>query len=318
MKAWIIVAICLVVAGSLVFVAVMSVNKWDFMKLSTTKFVTATHEINEDFENIYIEAGDADVSLCPSDDGVCRVVCKDEEKITYTVSVSDGALSITSVDNRKWYEHISIGISTDSSKVSVYLPKSEYAALGISCRTGDVDMAKGLSFRAADISITTGDVECLANVSGLLKIEGTTGDVTVEALRVGALDVKVSTGDVELSDVTSAGEVNIKVSTGDVELSGVNCKGLSSDGNTGDISLENVVAAEKFNIVRTTGDITLEGCDAAEIFIKTDTGDVSGSLLSEKIFAAKTNTGDVRVPSSTTGGVCEIETNTGDIKINIG
>ena len=61
----------------------------------------------------------------------------------------------------------------------------------------------------------------------------------------------------------------------------------------------------------------LERCDAAEIMINTDTGDVEGSLLSDKIFAAKSGTGDVEVPETGTGGRCIITTDTGDISITV-
>ena len=68
---------------------------------------------------------------------------------------------------------------------------------------------------------------------------------------------------------------------------------------------------------RDTGDIDLEDCDADEIFIVTDTGDVKGTLLSEKVFITKTDTGDVNVPNSISGGRCEITTDTGDINISL-
>ena len=41
------------------------------------------------------------------------------------------------------------------------------------------------------------------------------------------------------------------------------------------------------------------------------------TLLICSIFIAKTNTGDVKVPETTSGGKCEIKTSTGDIKIRI-
>ena len=51
--------------------------------------------------------------------------------------------------------------------------------------------------------------------------------------------------------------------------------------------------------------------------MKTDTGDVTGSLLSDKIFFAESDVGSVDVPKTTTGGVCEIRTDTGKIAITI-
>jgi DUF4097 and DUF4098 domain-containing protein YvlB len=81
--------------------------------------------------------------------------------------------------------------------------------------------------------------------------------------------------------------------------------------------LENVIATEKISVERTTGDVKFAFCDAGEIFVKTDTGDVTGSLLTDKVFITETDTGKIHVPKLTTGGRCEISTDTGDIKISI-
>jgi hypothetical protein len=51
--------------------------------------------------------------------------------------------------------------------------------------------------------------------------------------------------------------------------------------------------------------------------MKANTGDIRGSLLSEKIFITKTTTGSVRVPSTASGGTCELITGTGDITVTI-
>jgi len=63
MKNWIIVAVCLVLAGAALFAVAMSANGWDFTKLSTTKYIENVHEISEPFENIYIDTDTADVVL---------------------------------------------------------------------------------------------------------------------------------------------------------------------------------------------------------------------------------------------------------------
>ena len=81
--------------------------------------------------------------------------------------------------------------------------------------------------------------------------------------------------------------------------------------------MKNVIAEDKFDIERSTGDVKFEKCDAAELFIETDTGSVKGSLLTEKIFLVETDTGSIEVPKSVSGGRCEIETDTGNVKIGI-
>ena len=107
------------------------------------------------------------------------------------------------------------------------------------------------------------------------------------------------------------------VSTGKTKLSDVTCKNLISTGSTGDITLTDVIATERFDIERSTGDVEMEACDAASLIILTDTGEVEGSLLSDKVFVVRTDTGDIDVPKTTSGGICEITTDTGDVEIYI-
>ena len=97
----------------------------------------------------------------------------------------------------------------------------------------------------------------------------------------------------------------------------VTAKHLTSSGSTGEVNFNNVKIDEKLSVNRSTGDILFTDSDAGEIFIKTDTGDVRGSLISNKIFITSTDTGSVSVPKTTSGGKCEIITDTGDIKLSV-
>ena len=69
--------------------------------------------------------------------------------------------------------------------------------------------------------------------------------------------------------------------------------------------------------LRSTGDVEFERCDAAELQIETDTGSVTGSLRSEKVFIAQSDSGRVKVPETASGGICRITTDTGRISIEI-
>lgn len=51
--------------------------------------------------------------------------------------------------------------------------------------------------------------------------------------------------------------------------------------------------------------------------MKTDTGNVAGSLLSEKVFLTDSGVGRVDGPKTTSGSVCEIRTDTGNIQITL-
>ena len=76
-------------------------------------------------------------------------------------------------------------------------------------------------------------------------------------------------------------------------------------------------AAETISIERSTGDVGFDRCDAGALEIATGTGDVAGSLLSDKVFIARSGTGRINVPETTSGGTCRIHTDTGDIHIEV-
>lgn len=299
----------------------------------TKNYQSATHEITEQFDSISMSTDTADIEFAKSEDQTCKVVCYENKNLQHTVFVEDNTLKIKVVDTRKWYQFISFGVN---DKVTIYLSQSQYSWLKIKEDTGNVYIPADFSFDNIDLSLSTGDVKCLAQTSNSVTIKTSTGNVkcvtqVTESLQITAstgnitlqnatadnVKLKVSTGKISVSNLT-CGDLSITVSTGKTYLKNINCTNLTSTGNTGDITLTDVIATQKFSIKRTTGDVEFARCDADEITIVTDTGDVEGSLLSPKIFTVDTNTGKKKYPrENTTGGPCRITTDTGDISIKI-
>ncbi len=314
-RIWLIIAASLVLVGCIIFGGVMTMLKWDFTKLSTVKYETNDYKIDEDYVNISIITDTADIVFIPSENNESSVVCYEHKNAKHSVTVNDGTLVIKLVDTRKWYEHI--GINFGTQKMTVYIPQGEYGALSVKSSTGDVEIPKNFKFESIDISESTGNVTNYASTSEFIKIKTSTGNIRIENSSANNLELSVSTGHVTVSDVTCKGDVKVTVSTGKTNLTNIKCKNVISSGSTGDISLKNVNATEKFTIKRSTGDVRFDGSDAAWLFVHTDTGDVTGNLLTDKIFIVETDTGRINVPKTTSGGKCEITTDTGDIIITI-
>ena len=331
---WLIIAALLLIVGLVIFALEMTALGWDFSKLGTVKFVTVTHEIDRGFRGVSIDTDTADIVIVPADDGVCRVVCYEREKVTHAVMVEDDVLTVRVADQSLW-DHI--GISFHTPKITVYLPEKEYETLVIRESTGDVDVARGFTFGKLVAELSTGDVTLRADVKEQARIKTTTGDILVENAAAQGFDLCATTGDITVKSVSCAGNmdlsattgrvsvtasecggnVDVGIGTGKTELTDLSCGSITTVGTTGDIRMKNVIAKESVSIERGTGDVTFDACDAAEISVRTTTGDVTGSLLSPKIFEADATTGDVRVPSSDEGGTCVINTTTGDIHITI-
>ncbi len=294
-KIWLIAATAFIVVGVLIFIVALATANFDFTKLSTKEFETMTYEFNQDFDNISVNVETATVIFASADDGVCKVECVEERKVKHSVKIQDGTLTISAVDNRKWYDYI--GITFKTPKVTVYLPKDVYTSLSVKTATGNIDVPDKFKLETLAITGTTSNIACYANVSKSIELKTTTGNITLGSAQTET--------------------VSLSATTGKVTVKGVACKNLTAKCSTGHIELKNVIAQEHIKVENTTGGVNFEACDAADITVKTSTGNVRGTLLSEKIFVTDTSTGRVRVPSSASGGRCEITTSTGNIEIEI-
>lgn len=314
-KTWLIIAVILVVAGIIMFAAVMSEYNWDFTKLSTVKYVSNTYEVIEPFNNISIDVETTKIEFVLSDGDECRINCYELDKLLHHASVQDGTLVINTTDTRKWYDYICISIVTP--KMTVYLPEHQYSSLRVETDTGDVTVPSTFSFENLEVNGDTSDVTCFASVTDTIDISVSTGDIKVEGVTVNRLNLSTSTGKINVSSVTVQNDIDIETDTGAVKLTDVTCENFKAEGDTGKFVLKNVIASGSLYVDNETGGVVFEHSDAAEISVKTSTGDVTGSLLTEKVFVTETSTGKISVPNTTSGGKCEIKTSTGDIKITI-
>lgn len=275
-KPLLITAIALILVGAILFTWALAALDFDFYKLSTERYETNTYEVRERFDNISIDVTTTQVKFALSEDGSCKIVCHETEKVKHSATVQDGTLVIDTVDTRRWYDHI--GISFGGMKMTVYLPRSEYASLLIETDTGDVEIPRGFFFES-------------------ISIDSSTADITCQACALKSIDINTDTGDIKLIDVK--------------------CEETNLESDTGDITFTRVVAAESLRAETSTGDVRFENSDAVFIVVETNTGDVTGTLRSNKEFICETDTGDIDVPKTTSGGLCEITTDTGDISIRI-
>jgi DUF4097 and DUF4098 domain-containing protein YvlB len=314
-KIWLITASVLILTGFMMFGSVLTMLKWDFSKLITSKYETSEHTVSESFESISVVTKTADVDILPSDSTECKVILRDQKKLYHELSVNDGVLTVKLIDTRKWYDMIDINVG--SQKITIYVPEGEYASLSLKGSTGDVKISEMIGFDAIDVALSTGDTLIEKSASASLSVKSSTGDIEITDSSAGDLSLLLSTGDIHAQNVQCERDVSVKLTTGDTSFDTLSCKSLISNGSTGSIKLKNALVAEKLSVERSTGDVKLEECDAGELEIKTDTGDVKASLLSDKIFITSSSTGKISVPESLTGGVCKVKTDTGDIKISI-
>lgn len=313
-KVAIIVATVLVAVGLAAFFGAMAAMDFDFTKLNTVSLQTSTYEITEAFDHIALDEAGCDVNFYLSDDGACKVICRDGEYITYTVHVAEDTLYIQQEHSRKWYPQINLSLGkSETAEIRIYLPKSNYRSLDAALQSGDIVVPEAFCFEAANLQSSSGNIEIHALVSKSLNAKATSGDIRIANASPADLTAQSSSGDITLEAVNTTGNIRLNATSGDLHLSNVHAQAISANTTSGEIEFSDVLADESVCIESTSGDVDLQRCDAGTLSIQTSSGDVSGTLLTEKVFHTDTASGDVDVPQSATGGACEVQTTSGDI-----
>ncbi len=308
-KGAIITAIVLLTAGLLIFVGGLFAGG----SLPPMTYEAMRYSVNEPFADIHIDTHEMNIEFILSEDGTCSVDSTVTEKFYPNVTVRDGVLTVTTVDERTWVDRL---MMSADQPMQIRLPGTAYRTLSVESHTGDVTVDSRFSFDNVQITASTGDVTCGATAENAIEITASTGDITLDGVRAKTVSLVVSTGRIVVRSASVSGDVIIKVSTGKTEIDGLSCESLTSHGSTGRITLKNCGIRQALSIKRSTGDVCLDDTDAGSIAIETDTGDVLCTLRSEMVFVTKTDTGEIRVPDTQSGGKCEIKTDTGDITVS--
>ena len=280
------------------------------------KIVTREVVIEESFHNIDIDFDVTDVTFVKSSESKSKIVYKEREKEIHTSEVKDDTLVLRSQDTRKWYEKIFV-FNYSSISATIYLNETSYSNLNMKVSTGDITLPGEFTYTNASLKLSTGDTKFESKVTETLKVEASTGNCTLKDVTAKNIELKASTGKETLENVTVEEDININVSTGNTVLTNTKSKNLTTKSSTGKVTLNNSIISNHVDIKCSTGDVKLNDSDADTLKIETSTGDVKGTLLTSKIFYVTTDTGKINVPVSTTGGLCEVKTSTGDVTLSI-
>ena len=317
--------------------------------------VTNTFIPQETFDRISVEAQAANLRILPAEDGTCSVVTRDREEMVYGVTVTEGVLTVTVTDTRKWYENLFTAYRSNPT-VTVRLPADTYTSLYAKTSSGRIEVDGTFTFREdVTLDVSSGAVVMAASVEGHTRVEATSGSVRLsgkageltarngsgsltadgltvagaatvsstsgrvemENAAVGSLSVNVGSGSMKLEDLTVTDSLTVGTISGGLHLSRVTCGTLAMETTSGSIDLTDTTVTTHLQAKTTSGGIRFTRSDAATLNLKTTSGSVSGSLRTPKIFYTDTTSGSVDVPKSTEGGLCEIRTTSGSIRITI-
>ena len=303
-----------------------------FKAITLNKNTKENSYINDKkYDKLELVVSTSDINIHLSNEN--KIIKKENSKVYFDIKFENEILAIKQVDIRKFYEKI---FNFTEYKLDLYLTEEVINSLKISGGTGDIIINNGIVFNEVNITNSTGDIEFNAdvdgsmnvklstgdveikqcNINGDLKIEGSTGDVEIKQCNInGDLKIEGSTGDIEFETSNVLNNMNIKSSTGDVDINNSTSKDLIINISTGDITLKDTIIKNDLKVIGSTGDVLFDGFDANNINIELSTGNVKGTILTNKFFIAKSDTGKINVPETRDGGECRIKVSTGDIYI---
>ena len=275
-KGWLMAATAMLLIGSMLFVGVMTVLKWNFRKLSADEYETNTHTVTENISHVSVNVKTADVVLAPSVDNTISVVCYERADIKHAVAVEGDTLVVQASEELKWYRDL--GIHIDKAKITVYLPAGAYGELKIHATTGDVTIPKDFPFASADVKVTTGDVAFSADVADDLAVKVTTGDMKLSAVTCRNLMATATTGDVALRQVIATEAFTIKCTTGNVVLDACDAASLSVKTTTGNIT-GTLLTTKVFDAHATTGRVKVpQTTEGGQCKLRATTGHIKISV----------------------------------------
>lgn len=284
---------------------------------STIKTEEKTYQDLGSFNNFKINLKTSEFEIKPSEDASTKVVVNETKYDAHTVEVVDNTLTVVGKNNRKWYEHLFTYAFFQKIKVTVYIPEGNYGEFDFHSSTGSMHVPANYTFNNIDINVSTGSVKSNANAINDIKAVSSTGSVVMDGVSAKNIDLRASTGSVSLKNANASEDITLKTSTGGIKLENGHCQNLTIGCSTGGVRVDNSIASDHVEIKTSTGGVKMVDSDADSLFIKTSSGSVNISLLTSKIFAAKSSSGHINVPVSTSGGLCQIETSSGSITATI-
>lgn len=169
-----------------------------------------TYTVEEAFTKIVVEESAANLTIKRSENGTTYAVCDETDKITHSMSVSGGVLTLQEKDHRAWYNLV--GISTSDRTVTLYLDGDAYDSLRVSMSSGDISCTIPATFGEAKLTNASGHITCASNT------------VFTEA------EMTTSSGDIICGEQISFGNLKLTTSSGRIDCAAKASGSMRLDG----------------------------------------------------------------------------------------
>ncbi len=290
-----IIKIALIVTASLLLGALLFLLLFFNTDSIFSVTVTERHQdITDAITSVEVDTEIYDVEIIRASGG-SAITVNENNKRPVMIYTSGAALVIEEIEDESLAGFFAraFGKSKDC-KITVCIPTdNEFELIDISTETGNITIEDGFKAKRTEL-------------------ESETGNIALSDISTGALDISSETGNVSLESVASLA-TEIETNTGNISLWSSSAESLNIESDTGNVLVKESTVKKSTDVSTSSGNVSLDLFSSAGITVETGTGDISGRLTCEMIFYARSTTGKVSVPKSTSGGLCDIRSTTGNI-----
>lgn len=278
------------------------------------EFEEKTLTLTEPFTKININTLNSSIELLPSPDGVCRIVCSDNEKLYHQISVSGSQLNINQNADWQWYEMLNGLFQKDSLSLRVYLPEAEYMLLHAYSGSGDITIAPDFRFQTVNTYTKRGNTEATALYAENLTICSVSGDLILRELAA-ANDIYLESisGFMQIEKL-SAVNVTTHASGGRTVLENIASDYLRATTVSGDIHMTGSSFRNTTYFETGSGSIAIADSNCAEQSLQTSSGSVTLQNITGDSLNARTESGAILIENALYNSSLLCVTTSGEIQ----
>ena len=266
-------------------------------QITGAQFQEKTHTVTEPFTKLNIHTINSSIEILPSTDGVCRIVCDDNEKLYHDFSVTESPqgtqLNINQRDDWQWYEMLYGLYRVDELKVQVYLPEAEYALLHANSANGDITIAPDLRFQTVSTYTAGGNTKITGLQAGHLTAHTVSGDLILRNLEAAEDAFLESISGFMQIENLKATNVTTHSSSGGAALEKVSSDYLRATSVSGEIRVMDSVFRNTSYFETGSGSVEIVDSDCGEQNLQTVSGSITLQNVSGSSLNARTGSGAI-------------------------
>ena len=294
----IISVVCIFIGASMTLGAWLVLHNNAADAIAGLEFEEKTHVITDSFTKININTINSSIELLPSPDGVCRIVCNDNEKLYHRISVAGSQLNINQHDDWQWYEMLYGLFREDNLSLRVYLPESEYLLLHAHSSSGDITIAPDFRFQTVNTYTKSGNTEASALYAENLTISSVSGDLLLRELEaMNDVYLESISGFIQIERL-SAVNVTTHASGGRTVLENITSDYLRATAVSGDIHMAGSAFGSTTYFETSSGSIEIVDSDCADQSIQTVSGSVTLQNITGNSLNARTESGAILIENA--------------------